>query len=111
MTASFYDELAPYFHLLYSDWENSVRIQGVALAALLEKCGVMPGDPVHDAACGIGTQTLGLVRQGYKVTASDISPGALARLRAELSKDELKASVFLTIYGRSIMSCLTPWPR
>ncbi|MEO8675866.1 MAG: class I SAM-dependent methyltransferase [Casimicrobiaceae bacterium] len=91
MTASFYDELAPYYHLLYDDWERTVGRQGTALAALLKERGVDSGAAVHDAACGIGTQALGLLQNGYRVTASDISAGAIERLRAELARLGLAA--------------------
>jgi SAM-dependent methyltransferase len=92
MTASFFDQLAPYFHLLYGDWQSSVARQGEALAKFLREAGVLAGEPVLDAACGIGTQTLGLVEQGYRVTASDISPGAIERLETELSRRSLQAT-------------------
>lgn len=91
MPASFYDQLAPYYHLLYGDWENSVKRQGEALAGLLREAGTGPGEPVLDAASGIGTQTVGLVQHGYCVSASDISPGAIARLKVELSRRGLHA--------------------
>jgi SAM-dependent methyltransferase len=84
MTAAFYDQLAPHYHLLYGNWERSIATQGEALARLLQEGGVVPGDPVLDAACGIGTQTLGLAQQGYRLTASDISPGAIERLKTEI---------------------------
>ena len=90
-TASFYDELAPSYHLLYGDWEASVKRQGAALAELLRADGVAPGEPVHDAACGIGTQTLGLLQHDYRVSASDLSPGAVERLNAELARGNLPA--------------------
>ena len=85
MDTTFYDELAPFYHLLYPDWEASVARQGAALDALLRASGVAPGAPVLDAACGIGTQTLGLAVRGYALSASDLSPGAVARLRQELA--------------------------
>ena len=91
MTALFYDQLAPYYHLLYGDWEQSIVRQGDALAALLRELGVAPGGHVLDAASGIGTQTLGLLRCSYRVTASDISFGAIDRLKAELSRRGLHA--------------------
>jgi SAM-dependent methyltransferase len=91
MTASFYDQLAPYYHLLYGDWGSSIAKQGKALASLLGAAGVSPGEPILDAACGVGTQTLGLIEQGYQVTASDISPGAIDRLRCELSSRDMHA--------------------
>ena len=91
MTALFYDQLAPYYHLLYGDWEQSVVRQGEALNKLLRELAVAPGEHVLDAASGIGTQALGLLRCGYRVTASDISFGAIDRLKAELSRRGLHA--------------------
>lgn len=95
MTQTFYDDLAPYYHLLYGDWENAVSEQGAALSSLLCELGVASGASIHDAACGIGTQTLGLLASGYRVSASDLSPGAVQRLQAELSKRNLQADVFV----------------
>jgi SAM-dependent methyltransferase len=83
MNAAFYDSLAPHYHLLYPDWERAVCEQGKALSSLLRDLGIGVEDPVHDAACGIGTQTIGLASLGHNVTASDISPGAVQRLKTE----------------------------
>ena len=69
MNASFYDHLAPYYHLVYGDWERAVDKQGSSLALLLQQSGVKPGQPILDAASGIGTQTIGLLTRGYVVTA------------------------------------------
>jgi glycine/sarcosine N-methyltransferase len=93
--APFYDRLAPYYHLLYDDWDAAVARQGAALARLLEANGVRPGAPVLDAACGIGTQSLGLAAMGYDLTASDCSPGAVERLRRELSERGLAAHAYV----------------
>jgi SAM-dependent methyltransferase len=82
MSESFYDALAPYYTLLYPDWEASCKAQAAALDRIIR---VYIGDHVRsllDAACGIGTQCLGLAQLGYVVTASDISAAALARARA-----------------------------
>jgi SAM-dependent methyltransferase len=95
VTANFYDELAPYYHLLYGDWERAILKQGAAIASLLGEFGVHSGDRVLDAACGIGTQTLGLAMLGFEVTASDISTRELERLRFELSSRSLHAEVHL----------------
>ncbi len=91
MNDSFYDALAPYYHLLYQDWEQSIEKQGSAIGALLRENGVAPGSNVLDAACGIGTQTLGLARQ-FSMSASDISTGAIARLDRELLARGLAAA-------------------
>lgn len=90
--ADFYDHLAPYYHLLYGDWSSSIARQGEALARLLRELGVLPGAPVLDAACGIGTQALGLIEQGYRLTASDVSPGAIERFKLELARRSLQAA-------------------
>lgn len=83
MTEAFYDGLAPYYHLLYPDWDASIARQGRELAVVLEEFGVSAGSRILDAACGIGTQSLGLAKVGYRVTASDLSPAAITRARAE----------------------------
>jgi len=93
MTTHFYDGLAPYYHLLYPDWDGAVNDQGAALAALLVELGIASGASVLDAACGIGTQTLGLIQRGYEVFASDIAPAAIDRLKSELSSRALEAKV------------------
>lgn len=94
-TVSFYDRLAPYYYLLYVDWKTSVVRQGAALAKLLETHGVRSGDAILDAACGIGTQSIGLDAKGYDLTASDCSPGAIERLRRELNERGLSAHVYV----------------
>jgi len=80
---SFYDELAPLYHLVYEDWETSVLRQGVALASLITECWGANARAVLDAALGIGTQALGLLARGYRVTGSDLSLGAVTRARRE----------------------------
>ena len=95
MIADFYDALAPYYHLIYGDWEAAITRQGAALASLLEIAGVGKDDPILDAASGIGTQTLGLLKLGHQVTASDISAGAIARLHAELAARGLVANAYV----------------
>ncbi|HSI47647.1 MAG TPA: class I SAM-dependent methyltransferase [Ideonella sp.] len=89
--AAFYDALAPLYHLVYPDWPASVRRQGEQLSALMQRewPRATPQRRVLDLACGIGTQALGLAQQGHAVTASDLSPGAVARAREEAAKQGL----------------------
>lgn len=82
----FYDELAPYYHLLYPDWDESIARQSRGLAHVLGDFGVPAGSSVLDAACGIGTQSIGLAQLGYEVAASDIAPAAVERARAEAER-------------------------
>lgn len=82
MTADFYDQLAPYYHLIFEDWQASIDRQGNWLDAFIQT--EWPSTrTVLDAAAGIGTQALGLAARGYRVTASDISSGAVDRARRE----------------------------
>ena len=80
---AFYDELASRYHLIYEDWDASVGRQGAALASLIAECWGADARTVLDAALGIGTQALGLVGRGFRVTGSDISIGAVSRARRE----------------------------
>lgn len=80
--ADFYDELAPFYHLLFPNWEASSRRRDEQWAALMRQRWPSTRT-VLDLACGIGTQALGLARQGFDVTASDLSAGAVARARRE----------------------------
>lgn len=80
---TFYDELAPLYHLVYADWEASIARQADALDEVIRETGSGPARRILDASCGIGTQSLGLARLGYEMTASDLSPGAVTRARRE----------------------------
>ena len=80
---TFYDELADDYHLLYGDWEASIRRQGVALDRVLRGELGDRGHRVWDCACGIGTQAIGLAAEGHQVVGTDLSPNAAARAGAE----------------------------
>src|SRR5574339_183594 len=89
MLESFYDQLSPYYKYIFEDWNASVdRHAGILDDVIHEYFG----DSVHsilDAACGIGTQTIGLAQKGYQLTASDISAGELERARSEAANRKL----------------------
>ena len=82
----FYDALTPYYHLIFADWEVSIGNQSRALDGIIRSTGSAPTRTVLDAACGIGTQSIGLAQLGYAVTASDLSPSAVARAQREASQ-------------------------
>jgi SAM-dependent methyltransferase len=83
MIEHFYDSLAPYYHLVFEDWEESMRRQGEVLDGIIRAEWGGTVRTVLDAAAGIGTQALPLAARGYTVTASDLSAGAIARARRE----------------------------
>jgi SAM-dependent methyltransferase len=79
----FYDDLAPFYHLIFPDWEASIRREAEALEQVIRERWGDGRLSILDVACGIGTQTLGLSALGHRVTASDISAEAVERARRE----------------------------
>ncbi len=87
---SFYDELSSNYHLIFEDWETSMAKQAAVLGPILARASstAMPLS-ILDCACGIGTQALGLARNGFRVTGTDLSPRAIERARREASARSL----------------------
>jgi len=88
--SSFYAGLAPLYHLIYPDWDASIQRQATMLDSLIRDQWGDGVSTVLDVSCGIGTQTLGLARMGYEVTASDLSSEEVERARSEAEKRGLK---------------------
>ena len=88
---SFYDAMAAYYHLIFQDWETSMRRQGGIIASLLPP-PVSVG-PILDCACGIGTQSLALAKLGFHIDASDLSRAQTARTRREATARGLPIQV------------------
>ena len=88
-TQDFYAALAPFYHLIYPNWEASVEQQAAMLDALIRGYWGATVQSILDVACGIGTQSLGLAQLGYQLTASDLSPEEVARARTEADKRQL----------------------
>ncbi len=82
-TQQFYDQLAGDYHLIFADWKNSVKKQGVVLDKLIQSLGHKPPSELLDCSCGIGTQAIGLALQGYKVKGTDLSPQSILRAKKE----------------------------
>jgi SAM-dependent methyltransferase len=81
--ARFYDGLAEHYHLLFEDWDAALRRQGAMLDQLIGRLAGTGPKRVLDAACGIGTQAIGLALRGHAVTGSDLSSCAVERARRE----------------------------
>lgn len=86
-TKDFYDELADSYHLIFEDWNQSVLRQGRILSNIIQEKYQTSFDlSILDCSCGIGTQAIGLAKYGYNLTATDISPNAVARAVVESQK-------------------------
>ncbi len=86
---SFYDDLAPYYHLIFDDWGRSISWQASILGPILERATGKASPHVLDCACGIGTQALGLAQRGHQVVGSDLSPSSIGRARNEAEQRQL----------------------
>jgi SAM-dependent methyltransferase len=86
---NFYQQLTPFYHLIYPDWEASIEYQAGALTEIIEECWGDQVETILDAACGIGTQALGLARLGYRLTASDLSRAEVERAQREATRRNL----------------------
>ncbi len=95
MTAvdTFYDTLAPWYHLIFEDWDASIARQGQLLNAIIaERWGAKP-HRILDVAVGIGTQTIALAQHGHSLIGADIARGALSRAHRELQRRNVTASL------------------
>jgi SAM-dependent methyltransferase len=86
---SYYDQLAPFYRYLFQDWEKSVLWHAQVIDSIIRDYFGPQVFVVLDAACGIGTQCLGLAQLGYQVTASDISEAELELARQEAARRSL----------------------
>ena len=90
---SFYDQMAPFYHLIFPHgFDSSIERHGLALDAIIRENWGASARAVLDVSCGIGTQALGLSALGYRVTASDISAKAVLRATQEAAQRNLAIS-------------------
>ncbi len=82
MSETYYDGLARYYKLIYPDWDGAVERQAQALDSVIREY-FGQAHSILDAACGIGTQSIGLAQLGYAVTGSDISSAEVDLARVE----------------------------
>lgn len=85
----FYDQLAPFYHLIYSDWESAIESQATQLSTIIAKYWDTPIPTILAVSWGIGTQAIGLASKDYRVTASDISSQEIERAKEEAQRRHL----------------------
>ena len=86
----FYDNLASQYDKLFCDWQSQTHEQASILDKIFCENGFDNSACILDCACGIGTQSVGLARLGYDVTASDISDAELAKAKEYAVKNNIK---------------------
>jgi SAM-dependent methyltransferase len=86
MIESFYNQLSPYYKYIFQDWNASVERQSTILDQVIHEYFGKDVRSILDAACGIGTQAIGLTLKGYQLTASDISQGEIEKAQSEASE-------------------------
>ncbi len=90
ITQTFYNNLASQYDKLFLDWDKTTKEQATILTKIFNDNGFDCSAKILDCACGIGTQAIGIAKQGYNVTASDISDGELEEARARAVKNDVK---------------------
>lgn len=96
LNQKFYDELSGDYHLLFEDWDAAIQQQAQTLDQLIKKYAAGNTNTLLDCACGIGTQAIGLAQLGYEITATDLSPKAIARAQQEAQQRQLQNITFAT---------------
>jgi SAM-dependent methyltransferase len=89
-THEFYDQLTPFYHLIYPDWESTIKSQSSQIDSIIKEYWGDRVSSILDVSCGIGTQSLGLAQLGYNVTASDLSQQEIERAKIEAKKRRLE---------------------
>ena len=79
----FYDQLAADYHLLFEDWQRTVRMQSELLDRIIREQLGDRSQSILDCCCGIGTQSIALALRGHRVRGADISASAVERARRE----------------------------
>ena len=91
--SEFYDQMASLYHLIFSNWEQSIERQADQLTTIIrERWDRIAPHTILDVSCGIGTQAIGLAKRGFTVTASDLSEQAIARARIEGQKRSVQVN-------------------
>ena len=90
MIQEFYDQLSPFYHLIFEDWEVSIERQAKIIDQIIRSEWGVNHKTVVDISCGIGTQVIGLAELNYDVEASDLSSEEIKRAQQEAEKRNLK---------------------
>lgn len=93
---TYYNQLAPYYHLIYLDWESELEEEAQQLDKIITDIWENSVHRIIDVACGIGTQSIGLAKIGYSITGTDIAQDAVIRARKEAEKLRLNIKFYVS---------------
>ena len=94
--AGFYNDLAPWYHAIFEDWDGSMARQGAALHRIIAtEWGPAP-KAIVDVAAGIGTQSIPLAQLGHRIIAGDCAIKAVARAGVEAGLRDVQLAVLAT---------------
>lgn len=103
MITEFYDQLSPFYHLIFPDWNSTIEHQAKILDGIIKSEWKNNVSSIVDVSCGIGTQAIGLAKLGYDVTGSDLSPKQIERATEEAKLRDVEIN-FLVCDMRNICS-------
>lgn len=87
---TFYDNIATHYDKLFLDWQATTKEQAEILDKIFKNNGFDNTAKILDCACGIGTQSIGIAKLGYDVTASDISKCELLEAEKRAYENNVK---------------------
>ncbi|MCG8333340.1 MAG: hypothetical protein MJE63_02415 [Proteobacteria bacterium] len=111
-TKKYYSNLAPFYHLFYPNWEESINCQAAMFDCVIkEKWGNV--STVLDVSCGIGTQAIGLAKLGMMLRDQIYRP---KRLNEQNGKQPTETYQFPCLWRTCAMPTIFdkvkhPYPR
>jgi len=86
-----YDDIANLYDIL-SEGDDGILFFRMKMEKLL--INIPPGSKVLDCACGTGAHAIWMAKQGYEVTATDISEGMIQQAKQKAQDEGVKINFF-----------------
>ena len=58
MSSTFYDEMSSYYHLIFEDWDATIKHQAKIIKGIIDHEWSVTHRSIVDVSCGIGTQAI-----------------------------------------------------
>ncbi|MDR7574315.1 MAG: class I SAM-dependent methyltransferase [Armatimonadota bacterium] len=103
-----FDRIASTYDERYSASANPIKAWMRAESLRILQRVLPPGGRVLEIGCGTGEETMALVRAGYQVLATDISPRMLHCARARMARAGLEDRVVFVAIPAGYLAALRP---